>query len=893
MMRFRIGLGSRAGILLATLPLWFLGCSEGSSPRVVVSPHGDGDCRTVAEALRRVAPGGLILVRPGEYRESLTLRRPVDLVAEGASDEVTIVSDRTHTISIEGDGIRVSGFTVVCEAEATPDDVDGMDAVRITGGAPVIELCRLRADDGAGGLVRGTSANPTFRRCTFEEGGRVGLWFRDGARGTVEEAIVAHNLLGGVTVVEGAQATLVGLDVSRHSRAALAIESASASLEDCVIHDNGSTGVDIGPEADVHLRRCRIHDGLDDGVLISQGGKGTIEDCEISDNRGRGVVTRDGSEVLIRDSHLHGHGRVLVDVGVRSTGVVESCDLRGEDLQEVAAVSWRASSLTLRDCEILAGHSTSVLVQENAEATLERCRLRGGRSHGVWVHGDSRCWLEDCLVEDHQGNGVSAIFGSEIEVVHTLIRGSGGDGLHFEGTGNGLVEGCEISGSAKANVVVSYNSDPTLRGCRIFGAGGNGIDVSHWARGTFEDCDITGNSWSGVGVSILSRPTLQRCRIFDNSPFGIRVLDRSGAQIEACDLRGNANAGLSVDESSSAARRLNVGEAPTGSGLDLRGDVTVDPEGGGDFRSIKQALQAVEPGATVHVRPGVYEDKLEISTPVSIVGDGPVGEIVIRGTQWIPVLIEGRETTLRGLTVLCEKPYARDDPDALAASVWIEEGNVILEDCVFSSTSVAGVVVHSAKASCTLRRCLIHDCEVDGVNITREATVTLEDCEIANSAVGIYTSIRSSVTARRTRIHSGRGIAVLLDDFSRGVLEECNLRGNAQNHLAVVGGAHVEARACVIERGAWCGVCVDGGSAVIDDTTITDNGASGIWVGPNSEATLRGCRVTDNARFGVSLTPTGRAIVEDCTLRANGLGAWAASAEAVMQLRGNQLDTEI
>ncbi|NJM60784.1 MAG: right-handed parallel beta-helix repeat-containing protein [Oscillatoriales cyanobacterium RU_3_3] len=56
-------------------------------------------------------------------------------------------------------------------------------------------------------------------------------------------------------------------------------------VEDCNITSADYSVVGIcGPNADSEIRRCQIHDGIWNGIFISDEGKATVEDSSIFDN---------------------------------------------------------------------------------------------------------------------------------------------------------------------------------------------------------------------------------------------------------------------------------------------------------------------------------------------------------------------------------------------------------------------------------------------------------------------------------------------------------------------------------------------------------------------------------------------------------------------------------
>jgi hypothetical protein len=248
----------------------------------------------------------------------------------------------------------------------------------------------------------------------------------------------------------------------------------------------------------------------------------------------------------------------------------------------------------------------------------------------------------------------------------------------------------------------------------------------------------------------------------------------------------------------------------------------VSGDGRGHFRTIADALRHAPPGACVVVRPGVYRERLVLTRPVAVVGEGGPGAVVVESTDSGCVRMETDHATVRGLALRCRAGarggefYAVDVP----------RGRLVLEECDITSDSLACVAVRGP-ADPVLRRCRIRNGRQAGVYAHAGARGTLEDCDIAGHAnPGVALKEGADPLLRRCTVRDGRVAGVLVYDGGKGRLEDCAVVGNALAGVAVK----------------------QGGDPLLRRCRIRGNGRQGVWVYDGGAVTAQGCDLTGNAR---------------------------------------------
>ena len=141
---------------------------------VLVSASGDGDYASITEALRSVAPGGRITVRPGIYEEAVVLDKHVEIVGEGPRGEIVVKSVGASCLKSSAESAKVSGVTLRGAASGGA----AFFAVDILRGELVLEDCDVSSDTLSCVAVHGHEAAPTIRGCRIHDGPTPALLLR-------------------------------------------------------------------------------------------------------------------------------------------------------------------------------------------------------------------------------------------------------------------------------------------------------------------------------------------------------------------------------------------------------------------------------------------------------------------------------------------------------------------------------------------------------------------------------------------------------------------------------------------------------------------------------------------------------------------------------------------
>lgn len=267
---------------------------------VVVSPDGGGQFKTIQAAIQAAPDRGEITVRPGKYRETLRIDKPLRLTGEGNPEEIIVSTRDARCLELEtDDAVYIRGLTL--RTRPGPDNVECY-AIDFGQGTAVLEDCYIRSTAMPCVAVHDT-ANATLRNCTLYGSLDAGLYLFDGGAARLENCRIAGHGRSGVTIADRGEATFVHCEIQSNQSGGVYISRrGEGTFHDCRIVGNFKAGVVVGPGGKGEFHRCRIGENDGEGVILQDGASATVVDCDLTDNvkgpwrfAGKCVVTQRGN----------------------------------------------------------------------------------------------------------------------------------------------------------------------------------------------------------------------------------------------------------------------------------------------------------------------------------------------------------------------------------------------------------------------------------------------------------------------------------------------------------------------------------------------------------------------------------------------------------------------
>jgi F-box protein 11 len=257
-------------------------------------------------------------------------------------------------------------------------------------------------------------------------------------------------------------------------------------LEGCDITSRSGACISIHDGADPRLRRNRIHDAKESGVLVYNNGLGTLEDNEISSNANAGVHINTGGNPILRRNRIHDG---------RESGVFVSDDGLG----------------TLEDNDISSNFLAGVEVRAGGNPTLRRNQIHDGRGSGVFVYDRGAGMLEDNDITSNTKAGVHINTRGQPLLRRNRIRDGKESGVLVSDDGGGILEDNDITGNACAGVEIGAGG-LAVRHNRINRNKFSAVWIYQGGGGVFEDNDLSDNAQGAWDIEKGGKSRVSRTR---------------------------------------------------------------------------------------------------------------------------------------------------------------------------------------------------------------------------------------------------------------------------------------------------------------------------------------------------------------------------------------------
>ncbi|MDG4765989.1 right-handed parallel beta-helix repeat-containing protein [Solwaraspora sp. WMMD406] len=286
--------------------------------------------------------------------------------------------------------------------------------------------------------------------------------------------------------------------------------------------------------------------------------------------------------------------------------------------------------------------------------------------------------------------------------------------------------------------------------------------------------------------------------------------------------------------------------------------LTVDPSRPASHRTIAEALRAARPGALITVAPGQYDERLTITTVVTIVAADGRGSVRLSTPTGSVVRVLGEAVKLSGLILLGQD---RDRP-----TLEVLRGQAETDDCEVTGAGWTAVLA-ADRGAVAMRGCRVVNPEGAGVVDTSGAGSVLEDCVIEHIGTSaLVIAERGDPTVRRCVLRDARGNGVCVNGQGRGLIEDCEVSATDKPAIALEQQATTRIRRTAV-RDTTVGVYVTSKSRVtLTDCQVSDTRSHGVVLGDVTDPHLDGVRVDRAGGYGICVVEQARGTFSGCEI---------------------------
>ncbi|WP_394617305.1 right-handed parallel beta-helix repeat-containing protein [Lentzea sp. JNUCC 0626] len=486
--------------------------------------------RTISEAISAAADGSVIVVGPGQYRETLVLTKAVTVTAEDEPGSVRVIAASGPAVVLAAESAALSGLVVETQDIETP-------AVVVTNGQLSFTDCRIWAS--AWSAVYATERGSILMRgCEISNPTGAGVVVTSSTGNVLDTCKFLDLGTSGVVVAEHGELVVRGCSVSKARGNGICLNGhGRGTVTDTTISDTTKPGVAVQQNADLAATRLSVTDVAGIGLYLASTGRVHFEDSAVTGAGAEGVYVTDSCAPVLRRCRIgrvREHGMFFTG---GASGTVSECEVT--DVVGAGVVVQQRSTTEFNRVTVTGCTTTGVGVDGFADPFFRGLRIVGSDGAAIEVSGGARGRLENVEIDRCGGNGVAITDGSRTSVEGLSVRGAGGAGVRVTQAAATLTD-CEVAGTGNAGVHLGEGAEATVTRCRVRESKSSGLLLDAGSSGTVEDSEFTSNAGDGVTMQSEDSLRLIGCLVRDNSGSGIRQV-RPSIGLVITGLRSSGN----------------------------------------------------------------------------------------------------------------------------------------------------------------------------------------------------------------------------------------------------------------------------------------------------------------------------------------------------------------
>ncbi|KAK8398329.1 hypothetical protein O3P69_003895 [Scylla paramamosain] len=363
-----------------------------------------------------------------------------------------------------------------------------------------------------------------------------------------ENVILEEERESTVLFNEGAQQAYLGY---------VTIKFSPHSCNDTVQHHK-HYALEIQENCAPTIEHCIIRSVSHLGAAVSVSGPGAdpgIRHCEISDCENVGLIITDRAQGHYEDNEISRNALAGIWVKNYANPIMRRNHIHhGKD---VGIFCFDGGQGYFEANDIHNNRIAGFEVKAQANPTVVRCEIHNGQTGGIYVHEHGMGQFIENKIHSNKYAGVWITSNSNPTIRRNEIYNGLQGGVYIFGDGRGLIEHNNIYGNALAGIQIRTNSDPIVRHNKIHDGQHGGIYVHEKGQGLIECNEVYANTLAGVWITTGSTPTLRRNRIHSGKQVGVYFYDNGHGLLEDNDIFNHLYSGVQIRTGSNPIIRRN------------------------------------------------------------------------------------------------------------------------------------------------------------------------------------------------------------------------------------------------------------------------------------------------------------------------------------------------
>ena len=824
------------GILFITIG-FLLVIDEVEGKTITVEYHGEGDYKTIQDAINSSEDGDTIRVFKGHYYGPVIVNKSVNLIGNGTGITQIFGDHKGDVVRITADWVNMSGFTVqYSENEAW------FSGIHVLSNHTLIteNVC----DENANGIYLESSSDCIVMNNTCTSNTFHGIKVRDSRNVTILNNICTSNQYFGIGIRSFINSTISYNNCSRNDLDGIFQGNSTGCIITYNICSlNGGRGIYIG--ASYSTISNNIGENNEYGIVISDSNYLTIENNDCLANNDRGISLFSSNNCTIMSNTISGN-----KVGI---------SLRGSSQDNIAHYNEIYNNI---EYGINASENNDIFINAtsnwwgNDSGPYHPTLNPTGKGDNVTDNVIFEPWIREPIIwyidDDAPGGGDGSLEHPFNQIQDAINASFDGDTIRvFEGN---YIENVRVNKSVS---LIGNGSEVT-----IIDGNGNGDVVTIYANWVnISGFHVTGSQYdAGIGVESDNN------HIFKNNcsynRIGIRLSSSSKNILESNTCSLNDGSGIKILLSPSNTIINNTANSNRWIGIDLYGSSnniiinnTVDSNSNYGIR-LDSSVNNTLTNNTVNSNSnyGIFlssSDNTTITDNTANSNDDT--GIFIKGSSNINTITNNtaNSNTFNGIYLL-------------------NSNNNTLTDNTCSNNWV-GIDLHASNNN-TLTNNTASDNGEYGIHLVSSYSNTLTNTTANANNYGIRLDSSSDCTLRNNTC-SGNNIGMYFGDSGNNTITKNTCENNNDHGIFLLTSSNCTLRNNICENNNEAGIYLSYSSGcTITNNICSSNIAYGIWLRRSSNNTFESNSCSLNDNYGIHIYRSNDCIITNNTFSENRVG---------------------